>query len=81
MRPLSWKWRFVSLATALTWATGVVLAQDVGKEPAAKPGGRLQVEQEVVDIGDVVRGQEGKGTFLLKNVGEQTLKILSAKPG
>ncbi len=81
MRSLRWKWMIASLAAVLTWAGGAVLAEKAGKESAAKPGGRLQVEQEVVDAGDVVRGQEAKGTFLLKNVGDQTLKVLSAKPG
>ena len=81
MKSLPWKWTVASLAAALTWAAGAVLAEGVGKEPAAKPGGRLQVEAEVVDVGDVVRGQEAKGTFLLKNIGDQTLKVLSAKPG
>jgi len=81
MRPLSWKWRIMSLAALAAWNTGALLAQEAGQAPPAKPGGRIQVEQEVVDVGDVVRGQEAKGTFLLKNVGEQTLKVLSAKPG
>ena len=49
--------------------------------PAAKPGGKLEVESLTVDVGDVVRGQEAKATFTLKNVGTETLKILSAKPG
>ena len=81
MKSSSWKWVVVSLATALTWSAGAVLAQEVGKEPAAKPSGRLRVEQEVVDAGDVVRGQEAKGTFVLRNEGDHVLKVLSAKPG
>ena len=81
MKSLPWKWMVVSVAAPLTWAAGAVLAEEVGKEPVAKPGGRLQVAAEVVDVGDIVRGQEAKGTFLLKNVGDQTLKVLSAKPG
>ncbi|HKQ61365.1 MAG TPA: DUF1573 domain-containing protein [Candidatus Polarisedimenticolaceae bacterium] len=43
--------------------------------------GRLQVESDLVDIGDVVRGQPATATFVLKNVGSAPLKVLDAKPG
>ncbi len=47
----------------------------------AASGGRLSVAQEVVDVGDVVRGKVAEAVFVLKNTGTETLKILSAKPG
>lgn len=49
--------------------------------PPAKPAGRLVVEKETVDVGQVVRGETTSGTFVLKNTGTEPIRILSAKPG
>ena len=42
---------------------------------------RLVVEEETVHVGEVPKGETRKATFLLRNVGDATLKILRAKPG
>ena len=77
--------RAASLAMVLLCGAGAAAAdaaKDAKKEqPAAKPGGKLQVDSPLVDVGEVVRGQEAKATFLLKNSGDGVLKVLSARPG
>ena len=50
-----------------------------GGGPASS--GRLVIEKDVVDLGDVVRGKEATGVFTLRNTGDTVLKILEAKPG
>ncbi len=50
--------------------------------PASAPGQpRLEIEKEVVDLGNVVRGGKADATFVLRNTGKEVLRILSAKPG
>lgn len=67
-----------SLLVTLAFVPG--LAADSKSAAAAKSGGRLQIQKDVVDVGDVDRGQEANATFVLKNVGSGTLTVLSAKP-
>jgi hypothetical protein len=48
---------------------------------APAPGGRLSVEKELVDVGEVPRGKTAQATFVLRNTGTEPLHILNAKPG
>jgi hypothetical protein len=72
----------MALALVLCGAHGARAEAPAKPESAAeKPSGRLTVENETVDVGQVVRGETATATFVLKNTGSETLKILSAKPG
>ena len=85
MRVLLSKWTAATLSAFLTAAVGVRADLEVKREepPASKPvsGARLSVEREVVDVGNVNRGQVATATFILHNTGDAPLKILSVKPG
>jgi len=48
---------------------------------AASKVPRVVVESESLDIGSVPRGQTATATFVLRNTGDEVLKILGAKPG
>jgi hypothetical protein len=70
------------LAASLVLAVaGVAAAAE--PEPATQPapGGRLSVEQELVDVGEVPRGETARASFVLRNTGTEPLHILNAKPG
>jgi hypothetical protein len=41
----------------------------------------MEVEQETVDLGDVIRGEAVVASFVIRNAGGETLRILKAKPG
>lgn len=82
--------RFVSkviaacfFACSLVGSVHAAPAAEAPKDPPAqKTGGpRLVIEQEVLDVGQVIRGQNATGTFILRNEGTDTLRVLSAKPG
>jgi hypothetical protein len=47
--------------------------------PAKVP--KLEIDKEIMDLGDLVRGTKAEATFVIRNSGQETLKILSAKPG
>lgn len=51
--------------------------------PSAPPGPspKLEIAQEVIDLGELPRIGEAQATFVIRNTGEDTLRILSAKPG
>lgn len=66
---------------AVRAADVVTAGREEGAEAKPARGGRLSVDQAVLDIGDVVRGETATATFVLRNTGEETLKILSARPG
>lgn len=42
---------------------------------------RILVEQGIIDFGEVLRGKEVEGSFVVRNTGGETLRILDAKPG
>lgn len=72
----------LALSAAAAWgAKAPVKDPAKGEDKAERPSGRLEIDTDVVDVGNVVRGEVVTGTFLLKNTGDETLKILSAKPG
>jgi len=53
----------------------------VAAEEARKVGPRVEMESTEVDVGEIVRGHPAEGEFVLRNVGDDVLRILSAKPG
>jgi hypothetical protein len=67
------------LAAALP-GVGLTSAQTEEAAEAAPPP-RMEVEQETVDLGDVIRGEAVVASFVVRNVGGETLRILKAKPG
>ena len=67
----------LALLLALCAAPGLRAA-----EPAPAQAGtpHLEVEKLTVDVGNVQRGRDAEAVFHLKNTGNATLKIISAKP-
>jgi hypothetical protein len=53
--------------------------QTDGTQPATGP--RIEVEQHTVDLGQIVRGETAEARFAFHNRGDETLRILRAKPG
>ena len=60
-------------------------AQQSGATPGSGvppgPHPKLEIAQESIDLGEVPRIGEAQATFVIKNAGDDTLRILSAKPG
>ena len=69
--------RGVAAGLATAWIAANAFAQS---EPAAKPP-RLQIEQDTIQLGEVIRGQKPLAAFVVRNVGGDTLQILKVKPG
>lgn len=42
---------------------------------------RLVLDTEVIDLGQLVRGESAEASFALRNEGDAVLRILRAKPG
>ena len=69
------------------WAAGARAQQPASAEAAPKAEAKnaaapkIAIENELVDAGDVVRGGTATATFVVRNTGNEPLKILSAKPG
>ena len=49
--------------------------------PAPGPAPHLKFESRVLNLGDIVRGQDAVAEFVYTNTGDAPLKILAAKPG
>lgn len=49
--------------------------------PPSGPAPHLKFAATVLNLGDVVRGQDAVAEFVYTNTGDAPLKILSAKPG
>ncbi len=54
-------------------------ARAADPEPSGAP--RLTIDNAVVDLGLVIKGQVAEARFALRNLGDGTLHILGAKPG
>ena len=67
------------VAVALPGAGPTVAQSQPAGEVAAPP--RMEVENEVVELGNVVRGEVVVASFAIRNTGGETLRILKAKPG
>jgi hypothetical protein len=52
---------------------------DPREKPVAPP--RIEIDQDVIDLGSVIRGEEAVASFAIRNEGGETLRILKAKPG
>ena len=53
-----------------------------GDDPVAVAGyPRAEVPEEVVDLGQVVRGEVREATFAVRNAGKAALHILHVAPG
>jgi len=77
---------FVPLVVALA-LSGPVRAQEPPAPPApaapAAPQGtpHASFEKTEIDAGEITRGKDLPVSFVVKNMGDGVLKILSAKPG
>jgi hypothetical protein len=60
---------------------GTARAEDPPAPAEAGGAPRVVVENSVVDLGRLVRGEVAKGRFVLRNSGSADLRILGAKPG
>lgn len=54
-----------------------------GSDPKKAPVGlpKIVVEQDVIELGEIVRGQKRETSFVVRNEGDSMLRILEAKPG
>jgi hypothetical protein len=64
----------------LVFVLGGAVATSAAAEPVVGPP-RLQIEQERLDLGEVPRGRTVEATFVVRNLGGETLQILEARPG
>jgi hypothetical protein len=55
----------------------------LAEEPqvAAPSGPRIEVDAAEIDLGALDKGVTAEAKFTLRNSGDQTLKIIRAKPG
>jgi len=67
------------LAVALPGASQTTAPSRPAGEVATPP--RMEVEKEVIDLGDVISGDVVVASFKIRNAGGETLRILKAKPG
>jgi CubicO group peptidase (beta-lactamase class C family) len=89
--------RLVTIGMAASWLLAVFLARGQAPPSApapapapvapaapaapAGPAPHLKFEQTVLNLGDIVRGQDAIAEFVYTNSGDAPLKILAAKPG
>jgi hypothetical protein len=68
------------LAVGLVQAGSAAVAQAPVEENAAT-GPRVEAETTLIDLGQLLRGETSEARFALHNRGDETLRILRAKPG
>jgi hypothetical protein len=77
----------ISSASALCLLSGLLLCgaasplladEPEGKAPS---GPRIEVDATEIDLGVLDKGVVAEAKFTLRNTGDQTLKIIRAKPG
>jgi len=79
--------RIVHRIAAAAWLVAAALPGGGPAAAQAQPAGevaappRMEIEKEVVDLGEVIRGEVVVASFSIRNVGGETLRILKAKPG
>jgi hypothetical protein len=54
---------------------------DTSEGAAVADGPRIVVDEPLVDVGEVVRGESATGQFTVRNAGTETLRIQRVKPG
>lgn len=59
----------------------LVLTGAAGSSADAASGPRVEVDAREIDLGTVVRGETVKARFVLRNTGDEVLRVLKAKPG
>jgi len=77
------------LAACLVQAGPAAVAQEPASsatapspvEQQAASGPRLEAETTLIDLGELVRGEASVARFAIHNRGDETLRILRAKPG
>ena len=55
--------------------------QAPAQSPPGKQGARLEMDRLEVDLGQLVKGETAEARFAIHNRGDETLRILNAKPG
>ena len=71
--------RYLLTLLALCGAALPLVAEE--PEGAAPSGPRIEVDATEIDLGVLDKGATAEATFTLRNGGDQTLKIIRAKPG
>ena len=75
----------VALASCVAAAQSAPEPPEVGQSPARsspeKQGPRIEMGQLEVDLGELVKGETAEARFAIHNRGDETLRILRAKPG
>lgn len=69
---------------ALVWGPSVAQTPPPPPEAQAQetaPAPRLVLETNLIDLGQLVRGESAEARFALRNEGDAVLRILRAKPG
>jgi hypothetical protein len=75
--------RFVTSGMVASMVLVVSLArgQAPPATPATGPAPHIKFDSTVLNLGDVLRGQDAVAEFVYTNTGDAPLKILAAKPG
>lgn len=68
-------------ASAVLAAAGPPVPSTAPSPDAQKPGPHVKYENPEVDLGEVVRGGTSEAVFVLRNVGTEPVKVVSARPG
>ena len=80
-----WVVGVVALASCAAFAQTTPTPSETGPAPAQaapqKEGARIEMDQLEVDLGQLVKGESAEALFTIHNGGDETLRILRAKPG
>jgi hypothetical protein len=71
----------MALVVSLSLGQAPPASPTAAPAPPAGPAPHIKFESTVLNLGDVVRGQDAVAEFVYTNSGDAALKILSAKPG
>lgn len=67
---------------ALLIITGALMLGAVALHAVQAAGlPRAQVDQEIIDLGQAIRGERREAEFVVRNTGNADLRILDVKPG
>jgi hypothetical protein len=65
----------------VTWGQKIAEASAGEPEKPAASGPRIEIAQREIDLGSLFRGESAEARFEIRNLGDETLRILRAKPG